>query len=630
MNFVEKKGFLQNTSNECIESRNGDRMTRISDDMIDTIRSQTDIVDLISEYVQLSKRGKNWFGLCPFHEENSPSFSVSEDKQLFHCFGCGASGNAITFMMDMENRTFIDSIVKLGSRVGIEVDSSSHDAQAPKNTHQQQMVKAYTLAANFYSHLLLNTIEGEKALSYLEKRGFTRDQIEQYEIGWSPLQSDALAALLKRQEFDLKEMVTAGLCFQKDDGSGYFDRFRGRIMFPIHDDNGAVIAFSGRRLDESSSEAKYINSPETPIFEKSKVLYNFHRARLNVRKTGKVVLFEGFMDTIAADRGGIDNTVAVMGTALSSHHIVKLKRMAKKAVICCDGDSAGWGAAKRFADSLMDSGMEVLVAVLPDGMDPDDFISQHGIRSFQEKVLDQPLSYISFVASYYRRDKNLSIDHDIKQYVHEVFDELAHRCSPIEKDLLIQQLHSETNASKESLGQEFAKSIARKARKNRDAEPEEDLRSVSITSTVANRTETDRAELLLLAHLLMDADLFEEKRNELQDLFVRDDVLKIFFKLAAFYEQYDLPNYQRFAEVLEDRQLKKIVMEAVMTERSPEFREQEVDDCIRHLKLSRLNRLIDQKRHELKEAEKMKDEERAQQLGMEVVELLRSKSLKVL
>lgn len=603
-------------------------MTRISDDTIEEIRSGTDIVDLISEYVQLSKRGKNWFGLCPFHEENSPSFSVSEDKQLFHCFGCGASGNAITFMMDMENRSFIDSILKLGSRIGMELEASTNDAQTTKTSSNQEMLKAYTLAANFYSHLLLNTIEGEKALEYLENRGFTRDQIEQYEIGWSPVQSDALSSLLTRQGFDLKEMETAGLCFQKEDGSGYFDRFRGRIMFPIQDDNGMTIAFSGRRLEDSSSDAKYINSPETPIFEKSKVLFNFHRARLNVRKSGKVILFEGFMDTIAADRGGIGNTVAVMGTALSSHHIVKLKRMAKKVVICCDGDSAGWGAAKRFADSLIDSGMDVLVATLPDRMDPDDFIAQQGVDAFTEKILDQPLSYISFVAAYYRRDKNLSIDHDIKQYVHEVFNELAHRCSPIEKDLLIQQLHSETNASKESLGQEFTKSIARKAKQTRDADPVEESRSVSLTSATANRTETDRAEQLLLAHLLMDADLFEEKRAELQDLFVRDDVIKIFFKLAAFYEQYDLPNYQRFAEMLEDRQLKKIVMEAILTERSQEHTGQEVEDCIRHLKRNQLKRLIEQKQHESKEAEKKNDLLKAMELATEVIQLVRS--LKVL
>ncbi|GKV64637.1 MULTISPECIES: DNA primase [Sporosarcina] len=603
-------------------------MTRISDETIEEIRTGTDIVDLISEYVQLAKRGKNWFGLCPFHEENSPSFSVSEDKQLFHCFGCGASGNAITFMMDMENRTFIDSIVKLGSRMGIELEASANEQQASKSSSHQQMQKAYALAANFYSHLLLNTIEGEKALEYLEKRGFTRDQIEQYEIGWSPVQSDALSSLLKRQGYDLKEMETAGLCLQKDDGSGFFDRFRGRIMFPIQDDNGVTIAFSGRRLEDSSTDAKYINSPETPIFEKSKVLFNFHRARLNVRKTGKVILFEGFMDTISADRGGIGNTVAVMGTALSSHHIVKLKRMAKKVVICCDGDSAGWGAAKRFADSLIDSGMDVLVATLPDRMDPDDFISEKGVEAFSQKVLDQPLSYISFVAAYYKRDKNLTVDHDIKQYVHEVFNELAHRCSPIEKDLLIQQLHGETHASKESLGQEFTKSIARKAQHKRDADPVQASQPVSVSRTTANRTETDRAEQLLLAHLLMDADLFEEKRLELQDLFVREDVIKIFFKLAAFYEQYDMPNYQRFAEMLEDRQLKKIVMEAILTERSQEHTGQEVDDCIRHLKRSQLKRLINQKQHESKEAEKRNDLLKAMELATEVIHLVRS--LKVL
>ena len=602
-------------------------MTRISDDTIEEIRSGTDIVDFISEYVQLEKRGKNWFGLCPFHEEGSPSFSVSEDKQLFHCFGCGASGNAITFMMDMENRSFIDSIVKLGSRMGMELESSQTDNQATKSSSNQQLLKAYTLAANFYSHLLLNTTEGEKALEYLEKRGFTRDEIEQYEIGWSPIQSDALSALLKRQGFDMKEMETGGLCFHKEDGSGYFDRFRGRIMFPIQDDNGATIAFSGRRLEDSSSDAKYINSPETLVFEKSKVLFNFHRARLNVRKTGKVVLFEGFMDTIAADRGGIGNTVAVMGTALSAHHIVKLKRMAKKVVVCCDGDTAGWIAAKRFADSLMDSGMDVLVATLPDKMDPDDYISQYGVQAFTDKVLDQPLSYISFVAAFYRRDKNLSVDHDIKQYVHEVFDELAHRCSPIEKDLLIQQLHSETHASKDSLSQEFTKSIAKKAKHSRDTSPEES-RSAPVTKARANRADTDRAEQLLLSHLLMGADLFEEKRLELQDLFVRDDVIKIFFKLAAFYEQYDLPNHQRFVEMLEDKSMRNIVTEAVRTQRSEEHAVQEVNDCIRHLKRSQLKVLIEQKRHESKEAEKRNDLLKAMELASEVIQLVRS--LKVL
>lgn len=600
-------------------------MTRIPDETIEDIRTKTDLVDLVSEYVQLTKRGKNWFGLCPFHEENSPSFSVSEDKQLFHCFGCGASGNAITFIMDLENRPFTEAVVKLAERSGVELDASLSGSHGSPKAHQyKQMANAYALAANFYNHLLLNTVEGEKALEYLQKRGFTREQIEQYEIGWSPNQSDALANLLKRQGYDMQEMVQAGLVFNKEDGTGCFDRFRGRIMFPIQDDNGSTIAFSGRRLEESKDEAKYINSPETPIFEKSKILFNFHRARLNVRKTGKVILFEGFMDTIAAERGGIANTVAVMGTALSHHHIVKLKRIAKRVVICCDGDGAGWEAAKRFADSAVEHGLDVQVATLPDRMDPDDYISANGADAFKEKILDHPHSYMTFVAAYYKQEKNLSNDNDIKQYVHEVFNELAHRCSPIEKDLLIQQLHAETNASKEALNQEFAKALARKVRQA--DRPAADVQSLSPGGSIASqrKTDTDRAEQLLLSHLLQDAELFEQKRAEVQDLFVREDYIKLFVRLAAFYEQYDQPNYQRFAEMLDNRQLKKLVSEAIMTERSAEHAGQEVEDCIRHLKKNHVKQLIDQKQHESREAEKRNDHARALKLAQEVIQLRRS------
>ena len=226
------------------------------------------------------------------------------------------------------------------------------------------MIEAHALAANFYSHLLLNTVEGEEALEYLEKRGFTRESIEKYGIGWSLNDNEALSGLLKRKSFDMKEMERAGLCIMKDDGTGYFDDFEARIMFPLHDDNGNVVAFSGRILSGSKQEAKYLNSPETPIFEKSHILYNFHNARLNVRKTGKVILFEGFMDTISADRAGVTNSVAVMGTSLSDTHLLKLKRIAKDLIICCDGDDAGWEAAKRFADMATQKGMDVQIALV--------------------------------------------------------------------------------------------------------------------------------------------------------------------------------------------------------------------------------------------------------------------------
>ncbi|MCZ2259349.1 DNA primase [Sporosarcina sp. G11-34] len=599
-------------------------MTRIPEETIEAVRSGTDIVDLIGEYVQLTKRGKNWFGLCPFHGENTPSFSVSEDKQLFHCFGCGASGNAITFVMDIENSQFTEAVVKLAGRTGLEIDMPiGNDSVAKPRNEFKHMFEAHTLAANFYSHLLLNTVEGEKALKYLEKRGFTREYIEKYGIGWSLEDSSALSDLLKRKRFDLNEMERAGLCIMKDNGTGFFDRFRGRIMFPLYDDNGSVVGFSGRTLSVEKQEAKYLNSPETPIFEKSQILYNFHNARLNVRKTGKVILFEGFMDAISADRAGVANGVAVMGTSLSDTHLIKLKRIAKEIIICCDGDDAGWEAAKRFAVMATAKGMDVQIALLPDKMDPDDYIAERGGEAFREKVIGNPHAYMSFIMAYAKRSKNLSYENDVLQFIHEVLEELTSRTSPVERDMYIRQLSVETSISVEAINQQFMKMVGKHAKQEKSQpNPTSNLKVV----TTPNRkvSVTERAERLLLFHLLNDGALFDRIQEKRRDLFIRDDYAAIFVHLAGFYEQHGTPDFHRFAESLEDRELRKIVLEAAMVERDPEHVEEEVDDCIRHLEKYRVGLIIQEKMHESKEAEKMKDYARALELAREIIQLRNS------
>ncbi len=604
---------------------NGDTMTRIPEETIEAVRSKTDIVDLIGEYVQLTKRGKNWFGLCPFHGESTPSFSVSEDKQLFHCFGCAASGNAITFIMDIENSPFTEAVVKLAGRTGIEIDAAVSEGSASKPHREfKSMIEAHSLATNFYSHLLLNTVEGEEALQYLEKRGFSRESIEKYGIGWSLNDREALASLLKRKSYDMKDMERAGLCIMKDDGTGYFDRFRGRIMFPLRDDNGNVVGFSGRILTGSKQEAKYLNSPETPIFEKSHILYNFHNARLNVRKSGKVILFEGFMDTISADRAGVTNSVAVMGTSLSDTHLVKLKRIAKEIIICCDGDDAGWEAAKRFADMAMKKGMDVQIALLPGSMDPDDYITQFGGEAFRDKVIGNPHSFMSFIMAYAKRTKNLSYENDVLQYIHEVLEELALRSSPVERDLYIRQLSTETGVSVDAIHQQFIKMAGHQAKRAK-AEPihEGAIRTQNVLPA-GKKTGTERAERLLLYHLLNDGVLFDRLRQDKQNLFVRDDYVAIFVRLAGFYEQYRTPDFNRFAESLEDRELRKLVLEAAMVERDPEHAEEEINDCIHHLEKHRINLTIQMKMHESKEAEKMKDHTRALELAREIIQLRKS------
>ncbi len=601
-------------------------MTRIPEEIIESVRSNTDIVDLIGEYVQLTKRGRNWFGLCPFHGENSPSFSVSEDKQIFHCFGCGASGNAITFVMDIENTPFTDAVIKLADRTGIEIDDSiSQIAQTPKNHEHKKLLEAHDLTANFYNHLLLNTIEGEEALEYLEKRGFTRESIEKYGIGWSLHDREALTSLLKRKNFNMKEMEQAGLAIMKEDGTGYFDRFRGRIMFPLRDDNGNVVGFSGRTLQQTKNEAKYLNSPETPIFEKSQILYNFHNARLNVRKTGKVILFEGFMDTISADRIGVTNSVAVMGTSLSETHLVKLKRISKEVIICCDGDDAGWEAAKRFAHLIAKKDMNVQIALLPGKMDPDDYISQYGGEAFQEKVIGNPHSFMSFIMSYAKRNKNLSYENDVLQYIHEVLEELVLRTSPVEKDLYIRQLSEETGVTIESIQQQLVKLAGHQATKEKYNQRNEPRQKSDFKAVPQRKlTGTERAERLLLFHMLNDGELFDRLCSSNESPFVRDDYKTIFVHLAGFYEQHKTPDFHRFAESLENRDLRKIVLEAAMVERDPEHVDEEIKDCIHHLERYKIKLLIETKMHESKEAEKMKDHTRALELAREIIQLRKS------
>ncbi|MGG0667585.1 DNA primase [Sporosarcina koreensis] len=600
-------------------------MTKIPEETIEEIRSKTDIVDLVGEYVQLTKRGRNWFGLCPFHGENTPSFSVSEDKQIFHCFGCGAGGNAITFVMDIENSPFTEAISKLAVRAGIELEVSFNESfKSGKSNEFQHMLDAHALAANFYSHLLLNTVEGEKALHYLEQRGFSREHIEKYGIGWSLDDREVLTQLLMRKKFDMKEMELAGLCIMKNDGTGYFDRFRGRIMFPLHDDNGNVVAFSGRTLSESKEEAKYLNSPETPIFEKSRLLYNFHNARLNVRKSGKVILFEGFMDTIAAERAGIMNSVAVMGTSLSDTHLTKMKRIANQLIICCDGDNAGWDAAKRFAILSTQKGMDAKIALLPGKMDPDEYISSYGGESFAEKVIGNPHSYMSFIMAYYKRSKNLSHENDVLQYIHEVMEELAEKVSPVERDLMIRQLTAETGVSPSALNEQLMKKVGKLASQEKAMQPE----GQAVPVIVSNRkmSSLERAERLLLCHLLNDGNLFDRIRDDHQDLFFREEYVAIFIKLAGFYEKHTSPDFHRFAESLEDRELRKVVMEAAMLERDPDFAEQEIEDCIHHLNRQRIVRRIEEMMHESKEAEKMNNHTRALELAREIIQLRKSLS----
>ncbi|TSI03333.1 DNA primase [Lysinibacillus sp. BW-2-10] len=601
---------------------------KIPEEMIEQIRSQVDIVDVISDYMQLTKKGRNWFGLCPFHGENTPSFSVSQDKQIFHCFGCSAGGNAITFVMDMDNIPFPNAVAKLGERIGIHLDIQSDSINNSSQSYskkEEKMIEAHEFAAEFYHHLLMNTEDGEQALNYLLKRGFTKDHIETNGIGWSLPAWDTLSVLLKRKGFTLEEMAECGLIIHKESDHTYFDRFRGRVMFPIRDENGKVIAFSGRIID-SRDEAKYLNSPESPIFHKSQVLFNLDKARTSIRKQRQVILMEGFMDVLAANQAGVYNAVATMGTSLTQQHITKLKRLSEQIIICYDGDNAGWDAAKRAAEMLYAESLKVDIAVLPEKLDPDEYIRKYNAESFIKQILEKPHAYIAFMMMYARRNKNFQFENDVLQYIQEVLEQLVGRSSPIERDLYIKQLSNETNISEEAIYAQFRKLDGNNAKNFKRTEQRNQPLTIELHQP-KTLTATDRAERLLLSHMLFDLEVVTTiLKSEDTQPFARDEYRAVFVRLIGFYEEHQTADYQRFLEMIDDPALRKLVMEAALVDRDPDHAQAEIADCLRHLKKHRIEEQIKKLQHDSQEAEKMHEHKRALEMVQQIIQLRKSLS----
>lgn len=601
-------------------------MQRIPEEMIEQIRSANDVVDVISEYVQLTKRGRNWFGLCPFHGEQTPSFSVTQDKQIFHCFGCGAGGNAITFVMDIEQIPFQEAVSKLGARVGIELEvEPSAISVEPVSKEESHMKEAHTFAMDYYHHLLLNTEEGEQALHYLEERGFSQALIEQYGIGWALPGWDSLTTLLARKGFDLDEMEKCGLIIRKENKDEYFDRFRERIMFPIKNEFGHVIGFSGRVLKKDSQDAKYMNSPESPIFQKSKILYNLDVARPIIRKKRKVIVMEGFMDVMAAAKAGITNTVGTMGTSLTQQHVSKLKRLTDSVIICYDGDSAGWEAAKRASQLLMSENVKTEIALLPDPLDPDDYVKTYGAEAFQTQIIDRPHAYLAFMMMAARKNKNFQYENDTLQYVQEVLEHLIVKSSPLERDLYIRQLSKETNISEDAIYQQFRKIEGKSLRQ----QTKPSSKKMEEMTPVKNKKlqAIDRAEKLLLSHMLHQAEIVDQiHQDHGLHVFIHDPYEAIFVRLIGFYDEFAQADTHRFLESLNDNELRKLVMEATLTERDPEHAREEVSDCLRQINKHRIELQIQLKMHESKEAEKLQDMKRALEIAREIIDLKKSLS----
>ena len=364
-------------------------MAKIPQDTIDRIRDSADIVDVVSRHVDLTKRGRNFFGLCPFHNEKTPSFSVAPDKGIYHCFGCGNGGSALNFIMEIEKISFVEAVTQLGKQIGIEIELSGRD---DSNEFFGKLYEIHQLATELF-HKTLFSDRGQKAKEYLLKRGLNEESLKLFKVGFVPEGSSYLFDSIKSKNYDKEIIEKSGLFgFSK---SKTYDRFRSRIMFPISNTAGKIIAFGGR-IFEKDDPAKYMNSPETPLYKKSEIFYGLDITRDAIRKKESAILVEGYTDLIQLYQAGIKNVVAVSGTAFTNKHVNQIRRFTSNVYLCYDGDLAGINAAKKAGYALLKGGLDSKVIVIPDGLDPDDWINRDGKDTFESNGIDKSIELLKF------------------------------------------------------------------------------------------------------------------------------------------------------------------------------------------------------------------------------------------
>ncbi|MBO2727504.1 DNA primase [Lactiplantibacillus plantarum] len=613
---------------------------RIPEEKVEQVRSAANIADFIGQYVQLKKAGKNLFGLCPFHEERTPSFSVNEQKQIFHCFSCGRGGNVFSFIMDLENLSFPEAVVKVADFGHIDLPAS-YTAQsqpaAPKDQQQADLLKLYADSAKMYQHILVNTELGEPALKYLHERGLDDETIKTFGIGYAPA-NQLLLDFFKEHQTDYQLLRQSGLFIENQAGD-LRDRFVDRVLFPIKDASGRVIAFSGRILKKSPNEPKYLNSPETKLFNKRSVLFNFDLARGPIRQQKSVVLFEGFMDVIAAYRSGIQNGVASMGTSLTDEQIYMLERVTDTLYVCYDSDMPGQKATDRALKLLGgNSRLNLGVIQMPDGMDPDEYLRAQGQEKFVQVFEDGKQTPTAFEMQYLKHDLNLQNTPDQLTYLQAVLQQLAQLSSSVEQDLYLNQLVAEFDLDKDDLKQQLRSLVGQQAVRRGGGHSDEPQvapppapaplgpppATVDGSTNSGPLSRVEKAERLLLYRLLNDHDVWLRVMAIASFHFVHDSYQQILVYAEAYFKthnQFDLGN---FTDFMTDSDLQPVVTSLEFMDVADESSKEEVADLVNVIMNQQpLVEQINSKKAELTAAKQIGNRDLVQQLTLALIDLYR-------
>ena len=577
----------------------GGKMALIDSETVNKIRKSNDIVDVISSYIDLVPKGKNYFGVCPFHDDHSPSMSVSREKQIYRCFTCGASGNVLTFVMNYENIGFVDALKKLGDKVGIHLDIKS----SQKDSKYSEFYDIYKLSTNFYKNNL-NSPLGEEARKYLNSRKITEDMIKTFDIGLSL--NDSLSKMLVKK-YDSKKLIDIGLSHEYN--GKIADLFLNRIMFPIKDLFGNVVAYSGRKYDNSDAP-KYINTKETVIFKKGNVLYNYFSALEEIRRKKEIIICEGFMEVIRLYSIGVKNVVALMGTSFTNDQLEVIKKLNVNVVLNLDNDDPGKLAAFQIGETLSKNGINPSVIVFDRYKDTDELIMNDGADAFH-KAYNNRVNYIDYRLHYLKSNKNLNDSVELAKYINEAILSINEIDDDILKEIKAKELSSEFDISLETIKSKLT---------TKEVKPKEIAKPKKIILNDKYR----KSEIRIIYLMLNNKEVIRKYEKNLGFL-PNDDMKKLASEIVYFKEINGRWDYADFITYVMNKPWLKESLDIVLnTEQSEEYSKEELEDYFTTIKKFEVEKQINKLTNKMKETldieEKIKRAKRIENIKKDVLE----------
>ena len=540
-------------------------MNGLDNEKINEIKNSVDIVDIISSYIPLESRGKNLFGVCPFHDDHSPSMSVSREKQIYTCFSCGATGTVFKFLQDYEHISFMEAVKICADKAGININIKTKNTKSINS----DLFEMYDIAAKLYQNNI-NTINGKEAIKYLNDRKISNDIIKQFKIGLS-LNNSNLYQILSKKNYNENDLLRSGLISKVN--FKYFDSFYDRIMIPIEDLEGKIVAFSGRIYkDHDKKTAKYINTKESEIFKKGELLYNYKNAKEAARSSDTVIIMEGYMDLFRAYSVGIKNVVISMGTAVTKNQANLLKHLAKNIILCFDGDKAGEKATYSCGNELIKLGIIPKVVRLENNLDPDEYILKYGKEKFEQKI-NNPISIMQFKLNYLKNNKDLNDSMEMSKYVNEILDELENIDDDVLREITLKDLSKESN-----LDIEFLKSKLKK----------KDIKEPTKKELKPRKTEKTnmyiKAEQYLLYYMLNNIEVIKMYQKNIGYM-PTDKYRKLAFEINYYYKTYNKINVSDLMVNLhDDEELINTINEINLLNLKEEYSIEEIMDYINTIK----------------------------------------------